>query len=180
MRRFSATYKPTWRSLFLLLLVLLCLGLSYYWFWMWVGLLGVTAVTLLALWFDSKHTPGPAGFALAREHSQQMTLAQLHPVTIMVENLTAQTLDVEVWEAAPPSFTMIGPGHGRHAPWFVGLKAYGRTQFSYQLRPNRRGDHAFGELALRWTSTWGVVMRQATYAMPTRVKGYPNRLQMRQ
>lgn len=180
LRQFGATYRPTWRALFLLLLALLCLGLTYYWPWMLAGLLAVTAVTILALRADFQRTPDPASFTLVREHSRQMTLTQPVPVTIWVDNLTAQMMDIEVIEAVPRFFTILNPSHGRAVPWQAVLKPHGRAQFTYQLRPTRRGDHAFGDLTLRWTSAWGLFLRQATYAQATAVKVYPNLLQIRQ
>ncbi len=179
-KHFAAMYKPTWRSLFLLLLVLLCLGLSYYWFWLLMGGLLVTAVSLLLLRTDASQTPGVAGFVLTRNHNQQMTQAQPSPVTITVENLTAQAVDIEVWDAVPALFTMLQAPHGRTPQWLTTLKPHGRTQFTYQVRPTKRGDHVFGALILRWTSRRGLFIRQASYTVPTHVKVYPNLLQIRQ
>lgn len=177
-RQFAAAYKPTWRSLFLLLLALLCLGLSYFWLWLLVGVGVVTAVTLFLLRADIRQTPGPAGFTVAREHHSQMTLSQPSPVTVMVENQTGQAVDVEVWDVPPPWLTALNVNRSPH--WLATLKPHGRTPFHYQVRPIRRGDHAFGSLTLRWTSVWGLFMRQAVYPAPTTVKVYPNLLQIRQ
>lgn len=177
-RQFASEYKPTWRSLFLLLLALLCLALSYFWVWLLLGVVVVTAVTISLLRADIRQTPGPAGFTLQRQHNGQMTLSQPSPVTVLLENQTRQAVDVEVWDAVPLWLT---PLHVRRSPhWMVTLKPDGRADFPYQVRPIRRGDHTFGNLTLRWTSVWGLFMRQATYPAPTQVKVYPNLLQIRQ
>lgn len=177
-RQFAGEYKPTWRTLFLLLLALLCLALSYFWVWLLLGVVGVTAVTLYLLRADLRQTPGPAGFTLQRQHNGQMTLSQPSLVTVLLQNQTRQAVDVEVWDAVPLWLT---PLHVRRSPhWMVTLKPDGRADFPYQVRPIRRGDHTFGSLTLRWTSVWGLFMRQATYPAPTLVKVYPNLLQIRQ
>lgn len=174
--QFSATVKPTWRSLFLLLLALLCLGLSSYSGWLLVGLTAVVGGSLWVLRMDMRETPGAEGFAVSREHGRQMTLTQPSPVTIVVENLTGQAVDIELWEAVPASFTAVG----RAPHWQTTLKSYGRASFTYQIRPTRRGDHTFEEMTVRWTSSRGLFMRQAVFVLPTAVKVYPNMLQIRQ
>lgn len=177
-RQFIAEYKPTWRSLFLLLLALLCLGLSYFWAWLLVGVVLVTAVSLFLLRADIRQTPGAAGFTLVRQHNSQMTLSQPSPVLVTLENLTGQVVDVEVWDAVPLWVTALNVRRSPH--WPATLKPHGRAEFPYQVRPIKRGDHTFGNLTLRWTSVWGLFMRQAVCPAPTQVKVYPNLLQIRQ
>ncbi|HRQ37056.1 MAG TPA: DUF58 domain-containing protein [Chloroflexota bacterium] len=177
-RQFASEYKPTWRSLFLLLLALLCLGLSYFWAWLLLGVVLITAVTFYLLRADIHQTPGSADFTLTRQHNSQMTLSQPSPVTVTVENLTGQAVDVEVWDATPFWVTALNVRRSPH--WSLTLKPHGRAEFPYQIRPIKRGDHAFGDLTLRWTSVWGLFLRQAVYPLPTQVKVYPNLLQIRQ
>lgn len=177
-RQFAGEYKPTWRSLFLLLLALLCLALSYFWVWLLLGVVVVTAVTLSLLRADLRQTPDPAGFTLTRQHNGQMTLSQPGPVTVTVENLTGQAIDIEALDIPPLWLTALNVHRFPH--WMATLKPHGRADFTYQVRPIRRGDHTFGNLTLRWTSVWGLFMRQATYPAPTQVKVYPNLLQIRQ
>lgn len=180
LKQLLANYHPTWRLLFLVLLAGLCLGLSTYWPWLGAVLLPVIALIAWAVRADWRQTPAPDTFVLSRQHNPQLTLGQLNPVAIHVENLADQPVDVEVWDAVPATFTFGGGEHGRTPHWLTTLKPRGQAHFNYYVRPTRRGDHRFGRLTLRWTSRLGLFMRQASYAVPTQVKVYPNLLQVRQ
>lgn len=174
------TYKPTWRTLFLSLLLIFCLAISGYYPLFLISIPLLLAAFILILNFDLRRTPQAAGFALERHHSNQFTLGQPHPIEIVVENLTDQAIDVEVWDVVPATFTILHTAHGRFPQWLTRLKPYGGVKFTYSVRPTRRGDHEFGQLTLRWTSVLGLFMRQATYPIQTSVKVYPNLLQIQQ
>lgn len=45
---------------------------------------------------------------------------------------------------------------------------------SYKLYAASRGDYAFGNIALRWRSRWGLIIKQLSIAAEENVKVYPN------
>ncbi|MCP4358169.1 MAG: DUF58 domain-containing protein [Chloroflexi bacterium] len=180
LRQVVNDYKPTWRILFVLLLLVFFLALSGFFAWAIWGVPLVIIVTVLAIRADLHRSSTPADFSISRQHNQRLTLGQANPIQIGIENLTNTAAAIELWDAVSPTFTVARLPHGRNWPYAANLKGNGRIHLTYYVRPTKRGDHTFGQITLRWTSQWGLFMRQASYSVPTTVKVHPNLLQIRQ
>lgn len=162
-------FLPTPRSLLLLLLAALFVGAAGLVpaLFLLVVLVLATAVFLLVL--DWRRTPRPADFELARHHHRKVPLRSEGIVEIVVHNRAAQGVAIQVRDEPPAEFAV----RQRRQLLDTFVAGYGQVKLTYRFRPRRRGDHAFGSLNLRWTSTLGLYVRQAAYSVPGRVKVYP-------
>jgi uncharacterized protein (DUF58 family) len=85
-------------------------------------------------------------------------------------------VNIQVRDEPPPLF-ITGAGEatvGTHLP------GHEQVTLVYSVRPPRRGDYAFGDLNLRWTSAWGLLVFQTTFPAGTPCQVYPNLHQVRQ
>lgn len=166
----------TWRSFLLLLIPILLLGLSQLWgFLLWVSLAALVIVLALLL-ADWRLTPDARAWSLKRQHDDRLSLAAWNLVTVQV-HLRQAPRALQVWlrDEPPPTF-----GCDPAIPLLSAQVAPGSPHtFSYRLRPPRRGDYAFGDLHLRWTSVLGLWRRQASFPAGEQVKVYPNLVDVR-
>jgi len=161
----------TVRALGLLLLTVPLLGATFYApFWGWLALVWLVIVIALLL-ADWRLTPRAAAWTLARRHDDRLSLATQNRIQISVL-LRQGARPLQVWlRDEPPLIFALAPAEqiltGRVIPGQV-------QQFTYQVRPPRRGDYRFGNLYLRWESILGLLRCQACFPATEPVKVYPN------
>jgi uncharacterized protein (DUF58 family) len=161
----------TVRALCLLLLTVPLLAATFYApFWAWLALIWFVLVIALLL-ADWRLTPRAAAWTLARSHDDRLSLATQNRIQIDVR-LRQGARPLQVWlRDEPPLIFALAPAQqiltGQVTPGQV-------QQFSYQVRPPRRGDYRFGNLHLRWASMLGLLRCQACFPATEPVKVYPN------
>jgi uncharacterized protein (DUF58 family) len=161
----------TRRALWLLLPAVLCLAAAAWWRWssllalVWLLLWGVT---LMADW---RMTPPAAAWRLSRRHDDRLSLAAPNRIVVSVTRQGhGPALPIWLRDDFPASFALEGSQH-----ILSGVSLPGQTQeLAYTVIPPRRGDYHFGDLFLRWRSTLGLLLRQATFSAASPVKVYPN------
>lgn len=161
----------TVRALGLLLLTVPLLGAAFYApFWGWLALIWFVLVIALLL-ADWRLTPRAAAWTLVRSHDDRLSLATENRIQISVRlHQGARPLQVWLRDEPPLSFALAPAEQiltGQVIPGQV-------QQFSYQVRPPRRGDYRFGNLHLRWESILGLLRCQAGFPATEPVKVYPN------
>ena len=170
------TILPTPRSLFLLLTAVLlwaASGLVPFLSILALFVLGwLTAVALA----DVRRTPQPDSLDVVREHHAKMGLGADYVIALLISNQSEHPLDIMVHDEPPAEFRMMR-GSPRLA---TRVDAQHTARLTYEVRPLRRGDHLFGNVTVRWTSVWGLFVRQITKEAATKAKVYPNLLKISQ
>ncbi|GAA5529741.1 DUF58 domain-containing protein [Herpetosiphon gulosus] len=135
--------------------------------WVYVLLL----IGFVALdWFM---TPKPKLLEVARINEPKLSIGEQNLITLAVHNQSPRTLDIQIRDEFPvefPSDTLILK---------TKVEPESVQEISYHVRPLRRGDYRFGNINLRYTSTFGTFLRQTKIAFDELVKVYPNVLDVR-
>ena len=163
----------TRRTLFLLLLAAPLIGASALAPSLLAVAVGYGGLVLLMLLADWLVSPAPADFELARESDSKLSLGAWNPVTVTLRNQSRYAVRLAVRDEPPTAFA--ADAHVLEG----NVEPHAILTLSYRVRPPRRGDYTFGSLNLRYRGVLGLVVRQARYPAPARVKVYPNLLDIR-
>jgi uncharacterized protein (DUF58 family) len=131
---------------------------------------GFYAVGLaILLWSDRRQAGPVTQFEVKRSHNNRLSLGAANRIVIKVQSRAKRPVTVTVQDEPPYQF--VGT---EQAIQSVALPPQGVTDIEYTLRPLRRGDYAFGDLNVRWTSPLGFYVRQASISTAAPVRVYPN------
>ncbi len=161
----------TARAVWLLLPTSLWLAAGLWQPWLGMGALIWLMLCAAILLADWRLTPARAAWRVTRTHDARLSLAVQNLVTIRVaQQVGGRTLPIWVRDEIPRSFGVDEASRvlTTHS------KPGDAVELTYQVRPPRRGDYAFGALHLRWGSALGLLLRQASYPAQAPVKVYPN------
>ena len=164
---------PTFRLLlFLLLGALLVAGVAFAPALLWMALAYTLAVGALVA-VDYAVSAKPGELEIERINDSKLSLGAANLVTLLVANRSARPLNFQLRDEYPYQFES-------DAVTLAGAAApYDIHEARYHLRPLQRGDYAFGDINLRYTSTLKTFVRQARYPAAAPVKVYPNVLDVR-
>ncbi|WP_119070127.1 DUF58 domain-containing protein [Aggregatilinea lenta] len=160
---------PTPRAL-AFALVIPALLLAGTWQPVLVPLAGAYAVGLLVLLAgDWLAASGAGQFRVARQHDSKLSLGAENRVTVRVTSRAKRPVALAVQDEPPLPFA------GEEASLMhADLLPLETHDFTYTVRPLKRGDYRFGDVNLRWNSPLGLVVRQARFPAAGPVKVYPN------
>ena len=164
------------RALWLLLPAVILLAAAAWWGWaslLAMGWLLIWGALLLADW---RMTPDASAWSLSRHHDERLSLAASNRIVVRVlRRGSGPALPIWVRDDFPTSFALEDDPHILTTVSVPGQM----VEVAYTVRPPRRGDYRFGDLHLRWRSTLGLLLRQATFAAAAPVKVYPNLVDVR-
>ena len=116
--------------------------------------------------------PDPRAWDLARGHEDRLSLAVWNRVAVTVRLRGRAVRRSDVWlRDEPPVAFRAGGRAGADRPG--GARRRDRTGLPCAPAA-ARGDYAFGDLYLRWSSPLGLLRRQARFPAAGPVKVYPN------
>lgn len=104
-----------------------------------------------------------------REFPVRFAIGDANEVRLLLENTGTRDILIKIKDEYPPDLELLDP---REAEFELPGKR--RAEFSYRLRPTRRGRYEFGRIAVRFLSTLGLVWSQAEIGEPEAIKVYPN------
>ncbi|MER3631451.1 MAG: hypothetical protein C4325_04190, partial [Blastocatellia bacterium] len=110
-----------------------------------------------------------------RTFDERFAIGSPSTVRIAVENLNNVRATIELKDEIPPEMELEG---SREAT--IPLASMARAEFTYRLRPPRRGEFHFGKIAVRLLSDFRLVMIDGSLATPEVIKVYPNIRRARQ
>jgi uncharacterized protein (DUF58 family) len=131
----------------------------------WVYALGLAV--LLAL--DWRRAGPVTQFEAKRSHHNRLSLGAANRIVIAVQSRARRPLTLTLRDEPPYQFAGT-----EQATQTVALPPQATAEIVYSLRPLKRGDYAFGDLNLRWSSPLGFCVRQAVIPAAAPVKVYPN------
>ena len=148
--------------------------------WVKWGLLGYDLLLLLIAYVDLRRTESLAAFEVTRRLPRRFMIGEDNEVQLdLACHLRRPHLRLQVKDEYPPALELRG-----HRLFDVELTRkstdLGRATLSYILHAAGRGDYTFGDVALRWPSPWGLVIKQGLVPAAETVKVYPNINQARQ
>jgi uncharacterized protein (DUF58 family) len=112
-------------------------------------------------------TPGPGAFRVARLAPGRVSVAGTSAVTLRVENESRAALSVRLRDAPAPSF------RAEPAELAGVVPAGGGVEFTYGIRPARRGRFEYGPVHLRYRSVLGLWERGRVAGLPAATQVYP-------
>lgn len=159
---------PTFRLLLLALPAALFAGASAQVPAAGVAALGYLLIVVMCVVLDIVLTPRTAALEVERIHDARLTIGIDNPVTLLIANTSPRPLHFQVRDACPAAFVASDPLLSGAAAGF------GLCELRYTVRPLRRGDYTFGDVALRYGGVLGLVDRQIRVAAAAGVKVYPD------
>lgn len=128
---------------------------------------------LAALAVDFFITPGPSLLRVTRFCDFRMSLGAENPVILKVRNRASHGMSIIIRDDYPYQFERKGQ------PLSFRLKGMEERRASYRLIPRERGDYAFGDINIRYSSRAGLFVRQFKAPSGFKVRVYPNLLELR-
>lgn len=123
----------------------------------------------ILLWLDRRAAGTAAQFRVERRHDQKLSLGAENRVTLRVASRAPRPVSLTIRDEPPLLF--VGAESAIVQRHFAPHES---ADLAYTVRPLKRGDYAFGDLTLRWTSPLNFFVRQATIPAVAPVKVYPN------
>lgn len=126
------------------------------------------AILLLAWLADLRRLPRADQLEVSRLWSEPLSLAVESSVALEVRNHGAISIRASLVDDAPSSLASLPPR------LVLSVPARAAARATYPIRPQTRGDAAFGRVFLRYQSAMKLAERWATVKLPQTVRVYPN------
>ena len=126
-------------------------------------------IIVAAAIFDAWNSKLSKGVRIERHFGGRFAVGAETDVRIDVANHTAQDLSVIVKDEYPPQMKLSGQREAR-----LDVDAQTSASVVYRLKPPKRGQFLFGQIAVRHLSRWRLAWRQSDAGQPVTVKVYPN------
>jgi uncharacterized protein (DUF58 family) len=140
-------------------------------FWPFLAPVGIAyglGMALLA-WLDWRAAGAGAQFELVRSHDSKLSLGALNRVTVRIHSRAPRPVEILIRDEPPELFVGADKAIVKAA-----IAPRETVELSYEVRPLRRGDFAFGDLHARWAGPLRLVVKQARFPAGEPVKVYPN------
>lgn len=109
-----------------------------------------------------------AAFKVERRAPRRFSLGEEHAVSVSIESFAPFPVRVEAQDTPPEAFERRGAAAALSIPGF------GRAEWRYTVVPTRRGDHPFGDVALRVRGPLGLAWASGRVAVETEAHVYPS------
>jgi uncharacterized protein (DUF58 family) len=126
-------------------------------------------VIIAAAVFDAWNSKLPKGVLIERHFGGRFAVGAETDVRIDVANHTPRDIDLIVKDEFPPQMKLTGVRETR-----LDVEAQTSASLIYKLKPPKRGQFTFGQIAVRYRSRWRLAWCQTTAGEATTVKVYPN------
>lgn len=111
----------------------------------------------------------PEEIEIERTIEGRLAIGEISTIKIDVRNLTTHPITLKVKDEVPNSIVVLDD---REAEFTV--PAQQTAEFSYRVRPEKRGKYEFGQIAVRQLSKLGLVWCQSSVGVAVSAKAYPN------
>ena len=158
-------------KLFYALLAVALIPISLSWGRPLLGWVAITydLIIIAAALFDAWNSKLPKGVQIERQFDGRFAVGAETDVLIEVANHTPRDLSLSLKDEFPPQMQLTGSREAQ-----LEVEAQTNGGFIYSLKPPKRGQFSFGNIAVRYLSRWRLVWCQTTAAEPITVKVYPN------
>jgi len=158
-------------KLFYALLAVALIPISLSWGRPLLGWVAITydLIIIAAALFDAWNSKLPKGVRIERQFDGRFAVGAETDVLIEVANHTPRDLSLSLKDEFPPQMQLTGSREAQ-----LEVEAQTNGGFIYSLKPPKRGQFSFGNIAVRYLSRWRLVWCQTTAGEPITVKVYPN------
>ncbi len=111
----------------------------------------------------------PEEIEIERTIEGRLAIGEISTIKIDVRNLTTHPITLKVKDEVPETIVVLDD---REAEFTV--PAQQTAEFSYRVRPEKRGKYEFGQIAVRHLSKLGLVWCQSSVGVAVSAKAYPN------
>lgn len=111
----------------------------------------------------------PEEIEIERTIEGRLAIGEISTIKIGVRNLTTNPITLKVKDEVPGTIAVLDD---REAEFTV--PAQQTAEFSYRVRPEKRGKYEFGHIAVRHLSKLGLVWCQSSVGVAVSAKAYPN------
>jgi uncharacterized protein (DUF58 family) len=111
----------------------------------------------------------PEEFTIRREFDKRFAIGDPTRISLKIENATPRSFRIRIKDEYPPEMIL---NESREAEFTV--EGQTSAEFFYFLMPPKRGNYRFGQTAVRYLSTLGLVWCQTDLGTTEAVKVYPN------
>ncbi len=134
-------------------------------------LIGWNVALFAAAWWDYRQAEDVAQISATRHLSKRFILGAENEVQIELTVRATRPITLSLKDEYPPDLELRG---ARLMTFIIPRKARNSVQQSYKLFAAARGDYHFGDLLLRWTTPFGLAIKQVRLPAAQSVKVYPN------
>ena len=134
----------------------------------WVALVYDVVLIILAI-VDARRSQLPKTVRITREFAGRFAVGAETDVSINIQNAGAHAISVVVKDEYPPQMKLSGLREAH-----VSVDAQTSAALVYGLTPPRRGRFEFGQIAVRFLSSWNLVWCETRAGEAVAVKVYPN------
>ena len=138
----------------------------------WIGFIA-NLVIIFAFIIDWFFTPPLSQIQARRICEEKLSLGARNIVNLYFKNRSNTSITLEVKDDIPRLFDVFENEFAFQLP--PGSEKY----VSYGIIPKKRGDYEFGDINIRYLSKLGLFKRQGKVSQNTKVKVYPNLLELR-
>lgn len=134
----------------------------------WVALVYDVVLIILAI-VDARRSQLPKTVRITREFAGRFAVGAETDVSINIQNAGAHAISVVVKDEYPPQMKLSGLREAH-----ISVDAQTSAALVYGLTPPRRGRFEFGQIAVRFLSSWNLVWCETRAGEAVAVKVYPN------
>lgn len=134
----------------------------------WVALVYDVVLIILAI-VDARRSQLPKTVRITREFASRFAVGAETDVSINIQNAGAHAISVVVKDEYPPQMKLSGLREAH-----ISVDAQTSAALVYGLTPPRRGRFEFGQIAVRFLSSWNLVWCETRAGEAVAVKVYPN------
>jgi uncharacterized protein (DUF58 family) len=126
-------------------------------------------IIVAAAVFDAWNSKLSKGVRIERHFGGRFAVGAETDVRIDVANHTPQDVSILIKDEYPPQMRLSGLREAR-----LDVEAQTSASLIYRLKPPKRGQFSFGQIAVRHLSRWRLAWRQSDAGQVITVKVYPN------
>jgi uncharacterized protein (DUF58 family) len=134
----------------------------------WVAVAYDVVLIILAI-VDARRSQLPKTVRITREFAGRFAVGAETDVSINIQNAGAHAISVVVKDEYPPQMKLSGLREAH-----ISVDAQTSATLVYGLTPPRRGRFEFGQIAVRFLSSWNLVWCETRAGEAVAVKVYPN------
>jgi uncharacterized protein (DUF58 family) len=129
---------------------------------------GWDAIVLALAFVDLSRLPRPSELRVTRRWSAPLTIGTPATVSLTLENEGATSVSIGAADYVAPALC-------RDLPRVQAIAARSApAEVTYDVQPRERGDLTAGDVALAWTSAWGLAERWGLAPLGQTVRVYPS------
>jgi uncharacterized protein (DUF58 family) len=136
--------------------------------WLTIGLMLLLAM-LNDAWHALRLKKAQAPFSFSRDIASSLSLNKYQQVYLTIKNLSGRKQNIAIKENLPPCFVLK-----EAMPFKLQVEAKGIAKLRYHCKVTERGEFYFGDVAIRYRSSWNLWDVKCHIKSTQQIKVYPD------